>query len=243
MWQRDYAAPEPETDPAAVRLLPPAPPPAPPGTGSPPPPSASGPTNPGCGGDDLPPGLFEALNHFAVIRTTFETLALFPEDEGLAAEMFEIVRQAHEALVDDLRRLADYMLDERARRHGTSLWVLRAEIERLASQGASSRQIDSIMKTDVCSRARSDGSQPVRCWLLQHVYDPVTWKELSDAEFVARAFQEVARRLGPPPVREHEIAERAFQDYIMLVFACFATLDPMFFSSNPTPGDEDRRRD
>src|SRR5712692_4400873 len=49
--------------------------------------------------DDIPlgiayPCLEDGLNDFAVIRTTFETIDLFPEDRELRAEMMEIIHEA-----------------------------------------------------------------------------------------------------------------------------------------------------
>ena len=74
----------PETQPAAARLVPRRLPPAPPGTGEAPgapPPPERGPV----------PPLEDCLNDLAVIRTTFETMDVFPNDEDLRQDMAAMI--------------------------------------------------------------------------------------------------------------------------------------------------------
>src|SRR5213593_1196337 len=52
------------------------------------------------------PCLEDGLNDFAVIRTTFETIDLFPEDRELRTEMMGIIREARGNLLRRLRELS-----------------------------------------------------------------------------------------------------------------------------------------
>src|SRR6266849_1803030 len=45
------------------------------------------------------PCLEDGLNDFAVIRTTFETLDLFPDDQELRSEMLDIINDARNSLM------------------------------------------------------------------------------------------------------------------------------------------------
>ena len=53
------------------------------------------------------PCLEDGLNDFAVIRTTFETIDLFPEDDPIREEMMEIVNDARGNLLRRLNELHD----------------------------------------------------------------------------------------------------------------------------------------
>src|SRR5579875_1986706 len=60
------------------------------------------------------PCLEDGLNDFAVIRTTFETIDLFPENDPLRAEMMEIVKEARDNLVRRLQELRDKLSERKA---------------------------------------------------------------------------------------------------------------------------------
>src|SRR5688500_11754905 len=53
------------------------------------------------------PCLEDGLNDFAVIRTTFETIDVFPDDEELRLELMGIIKDARGKLVDRLEELRD----------------------------------------------------------------------------------------------------------------------------------------
>src|SRR5690349_18356887 len=65
------------------------------------------------------PCLEDGLNDFAVIRTTFETLDLFPEDDPIREEMMEIVHDARSNLLRRLNELRDKIQQNRAHFLGT----------------------------------------------------------------------------------------------------------------------------
>src|SRR6476659_5785462 len=65
------------------------------------------------------PCLEDGLNDFAVIRTTFETLDLFPEDDPIRDEMMEIVNDARSNLLRRLTELHDKIHASKAHFLGT----------------------------------------------------------------------------------------------------------------------------
>src|SRR5213593_1366408 len=67
------------------------------------------------------PCLEDGLNDFAVIRTTFETLDLFPDDLELRNEMMEIIDDARSSLRRRLIELRDKLESGQAHFLGTVL--------------------------------------------------------------------------------------------------------------------------
>src|SRR5258707_305354 len=65
------------------------------------------------------PCLEDGLNDFAVIRTTFETLDLFPEDDPIREEMMEIINDARRNLTRRMIELRDKVANDRAHFLGT----------------------------------------------------------------------------------------------------------------------------
>src|SRR3989440_12200225 len=60
------------------------------------------------------PCLEDGLNDFAVIRTTYETLDFFPDDQEMRGELLEIVKEARDSLIRRLTELADRVSARRA---------------------------------------------------------------------------------------------------------------------------------
>src|ERR671939_242680 len=60
------------------------------------------------------PCLEDGLNDFAVIRTTYETLEYFPDDEVMRKELMEIVEDARGKLVRRLTELSDRVAERTA---------------------------------------------------------------------------------------------------------------------------------
>src|SRR5581483_6201341 len=67
------------------------------------------------------PCLEDGLNDFAVIRTTFETIDLFPDDEQLREEMMGIINDARENLRRRLIELRERVASGQAHFLGTDL--------------------------------------------------------------------------------------------------------------------------
>src|SRR2546427_6708458 len=72
------------------------------------------------------PCLEDGLNDFAVIRTTYETLDFFPDDDEMRKELMEIVVDAREKLERRLSELSDRIKAKKAHFLGTDLNEFKA---------------------------------------------------------------------------------------------------------------------
>src|SRR3954447_17684143 len=95
------------------------------------------------------PCLEDGLNDFAVIRTTFETLDLFPDDQELRCEMMEIIEDARSSLKRRLIELRDKLESGQAHFLGTDLEEFKEAIVHLATKGNIRKTLDNMMKLDV----------------------------------------------------------------------------------------------
>ena len=92
------------------------------------------------------PCLEDGLNDFAVIRTTFETLDLFPEDDPIRDEMMEIVHDARGNLLRRLNELRDKIHANRAFFLGTDYDEFKARVLDMVKRGYRRLHLDSMMK-------------------------------------------------------------------------------------------------
>src|SRR5579871_4003004 len=97
------------------------------------------------------PCLEDGLNDFAVIRTTFETLDLFPEDDPIREEMMEIVNDARENLLRRLYELHDKIHANVAHFLGTDYNEFKDYALAIVNKGYPRRNLDSMMKLNVFS--------------------------------------------------------------------------------------------
>src|SRR5580658_7615915 len=92
------------------------------------------------------PCLEDGLNDFAVIRTTFETLDLFPEDDPIREEMMEIVHDARGNLLRRLTELRDKIHASRAFFLGTDYDEFKGRVLDMVKRGYRRLHLDSMMK-------------------------------------------------------------------------------------------------
>src|SRR5438105_9848357 len=74
------------------------------------------------------PCLEDGLNDFAVIRTTFETIDVFPDDDELRVEMMAIIQDARSNLLRRLEELRDRLSSGQAHFLGTDLQEFKDHI-------------------------------------------------------------------------------------------------------------------
>src|SRR2546423_7568913 len=72
------------------------------------------------------PCLEDGLNDFAVIRTTYETLDFFPDDDAMREELMQIINEAREKLVRRLSELQQRISAGQAHFLGTDLNEFKA---------------------------------------------------------------------------------------------------------------------
>src|SRR5215212_10039035 len=83
------------------------------------------------------PCLEDGLNDFAVIRTAFETLELFPNDPATQEELWEMIQDARRNLTRRLMELLERLIARKAHFLGTDLKQFRVWTLKLVEHGVS----------------------------------------------------------------------------------------------------------
>lgn len=187
------------------------------------------------------PCLEDGLNDFAVIRTTFETLDLFPDDQELRSEMMEIINDARNSLGRRLIELRDKLETGQAHFLGTDLNEFKEAIVHLAVKGNIRKTLDNMMKLDVFESvaivdAEQTGGVPEPIYLFELLphYALETLKPLPAREFIARVFDDVLESVQDDVnyQRKYSFDKNVFQKFIAVMFVNYATTDQMFYGTN-----------
>jgi hypothetical protein len=187
------------------------------------------------------PCLEDGLNDFAVIRTTFETLDLFPDDQELRSEMMEIINDARHSLKRRLIELRDKLESGQAHFLGTDLDEFKDAIIHLATKGNIRKTLDNMMKLDVFESvtthdAEQSGGQPEPVYLFELLpqYSLETLKPKPAREFISRVFDDVLTAVEHDANydRKYSFDKHVFQKFIAVMFVNYATTDPMFYGTN-----------
>jgi len=187
------------------------------------------------------PCLEDGLNDFAVIRTTFETLDLFPDDQELRSEMMGIINDARQSLQRRLVELRDKLESGQAHFLGTDLNEFKEALVHLSTKGNIRKTLDNMMKLDVFesvaaveAEAASEAPQPMyHLELLPH-HSLDSLRGLPAREFVARVFNDVLESVADDEnyLNKYRFDKNVFQKFISLMFVNYATTDPMFYGTN-----------
>jgi hypothetical protein len=184
------------------------------------------------------PCLEDGLNDFAVIRTTFETLDLFPEDDPIRDEMMEIVNDARSNLLRRLAELHDKIQADTAHFLGTDYSEFKDYSVAMIQKGYPRRNLDSMMKLNVFSSvAEAEGHSDANELLFNFEFKYADVQEmlpLDPSAFIVALFEEVINSVkddsnyrGKYPFDKH-----VFQKFIAVMFVNYATTDPMFYGIN-----------
>src|SRR5436190_19006667 len=187
------------------------------------------------------PCLEDGLNDFAVIRTTFETLDLFPDDQELRCEMMDIINDARDSLKRRLVELRDKLESGQAHFLGTDLNEFKEAVVHLCTKGNIRKTLDQMMKLDVFeSVAIVDAAESgdvldptYRFELLPH-YSLATLQPKPAREFISRVFDDVLESVADDSNYESKYTfdKHVFQKFIALMFVNYATTDQMFYGTN-----------
>lgn len=187
------------------------------------------------------PCLEDGLNDFAVIRTTFETLDLFPDDLELRSEMMGIILDARSSLQRRLVELRDKLRSGQAHFLGTDLDEFKESLVHLATKGNIRKTLDNMMKLDVfesvaqVEASSGDGAaEPMyRLEMLPH-HSLELMQPLAAREFVSRVFDDVLESVEDDANYESKYSfdRNVFQKFISVMFVNYATTDPMFYGTN-----------
>src|SRR5579871_3128102 len=184
------------------------------------------------------PCLEDGLNDFAVIRTTFETLDLFADDDPIREEMMEIVNDARGNLLRRLHELHDKIQASRAHFLGTDYNEFKTYALDIVHRGYPRRNLDSMMKLNVFSSvAEAEGQNDASDLLFyfQFAYtDPEKLPRLSPREFIVALFDEVLNSVEDDRnySGKYQFDKNVFQKFIAVMFINYATTDPMFYGIN-----------
>ncbi len=184
------------------------------------------------------PCLEDGLNDFAVIRTTFETIDLFPADDPIREEMMEIVNDARGNLLRRLAELHDKIHTGHAHFLGTDYTEFKDYSLAMVHKGYPRRNLDSMMKLNVFSsvaeaEGHADPSHLLFYFEFTHI-DGAKMSSLEPREFIVSLFEEVI--LSVKDNRNYSTKymfdRNVFQKFIAVMFVNYATTDPMFYGIN-----------
>ncbi len=185
------------------------------------------------------PCLEDGLNDFAVIRTTFETLDLFPEDDPIREEMMEIVTDARSNLLRRLIELRDKIHTNHAHFLGTDLNEFKSYSLDMVNRGYPRRNLDSMMKLNVFSSvAEAEGYTDSNELLYHYEFLPGTnapaVAALPAREFIVTLFNDVLTGVTDDNnyKSKYLFDRNVFQKFIAVMFVNYATTDPMFYGIN-----------
>jgi hypothetical protein len=185
------------------------------------------------------PCLEDGLNDFAVIRTTFETLDLFPEDDPIREEMMEIVEDARTNLVRRLKELRDKIYQSKAFFLGTDYDEFKGRTLDMVKRGYRRLHLDSMMKLTVFVSVAEAEGESASNELMYH-YEFVKGTPMSElVEMPARAFivslfnDVLTSVTDDANYRSKYLFDRnVFQKFIAVMFVNYATTDPIFYGIN-----------
>jgi hypothetical protein len=187
------------------------------------------------------PCLEDGLNDFAVIRTTFETIDVFPDDDELRDEMMAIIADARGNLVRRLEELRDRIVEGQAHFLGTDLEVFKDYVVQMATRGTIRRNLDNMMKVDVFeSVSKVDQERTGLPPEPMYRYDPLPLHQLSSIqplpprEFIGRVFDDILDAVTDDANYQNKYSfdRFVFQKFIAVMFVNYATTDPMFYGTN-----------
>ncbi len=185
------------------------------------------------------PCLEDGLNDFAVIRTTYETLDFFPDDEAMRRELMEIVNDARAKLVRRLAELRDRIAYRSAHFLGTNLEEFKSYALDIIHRGYPRRNLDSMMKLTVFTsvaehEGQTDGAEPLYYLRLRNHHDLPRLSQQPARDFVAALFADVLDSVEDETnyANRYSFDKNVFQKFIALMFINYATTDPIFYGTN-----------
>jgi hypothetical protein len=164
----------------------------------------------------LEPGLQSA----AVIRTTFETLVYFPDDEDMRRELLEVIERARQEFAAYVGAVADE-LEAYQERFTCNYEQFQDYVIDMATRGHPGRNLDSMMRIYAFDDAHFYLDLPAGM-------DADAAMAISGRELFVRFLRHLqARILDHVSYIDRTAFNRfVFQQYIAIMFITFATTDP-----------------
>ncbi len=185
------------------------------------------------------PCLEDGLNDFAVIRTTFETLDLFPDDDPIREEMMEIINDARSNLLRRLFELRDKIRDNKAHFLGTDYNEFKTYTLDIVRRGYPRRNLDSMMKLNVFgsvaeAEGHSDSNDLLYFYEFGLTVNMGQLEMMPPREFIVTLFEDVLISVQDDSYykNKYQFDRNVFQKFIAVMFVNYATTDPMFYGIN-----------
>ncbi len=181
--------------------------------------------------------LEDMLNDCAVIRTTFETFDLFPADDPIREEMQEIINDARANMRRRCRELrADiYALNVLDRPLDIEEFSKIARI--LLVTGHPRCRLDAFMKVNVfqsIANQEAGENEPalMYCYELLPPVTTPTAVAMSAIRLTTVIFEDLLHSIETNGnyASKHVFDRNVFQKYVAIMFACYATTDPLFYN-------------
>lgn len=177
------------------------------------------------------------LNDCAVIRATLETFDLFPADDPIREEMREIISDARA----NMRRRCNQLC---ADIHALSVLDRSLDINefsnimrRLLLAGHPRCRLDAFMKLNVfqCVAKMEAGENEPALMYHYELLPPVTTLTavaMSASRLTTMIFEDLLQSIDMDAhyVSKHAFDRNVFQKYVAIMFACYATTDPLFYA-------------
>ena len=185
------------------------------------------------------PCLEDGLNDFAVIRTTYETLEYFPDDDAMRVELMEIIEEARGKLERRLRELRDRLEERKAHFLGTDLEEFKGYVLDIVNRGYPRRNLDSMMKLNVFSsvaeaEGHTLGSEPLYRYEFRPGRKVAEMSQLPPVAFIGQLFADVLESVLDDAhyERKYLFDRNVFQKFIAVMFVNYATTEPIFYGIN-----------
>jgi hypothetical protein len=185
------------------------------------------------------PCLEDGLNDFAVIRTTFETIDVFPDDQELRHEMMAIIADARGNLIRRLSELRDRIVEGQAHFLGTDLQEFKDRVMHMATRGTVRRNLDNMMKVDVFESVSkteaAGGGMPEPMYRYEFLPQHQAKVHLPARQFIGALFGDVLDAVADDRNydRKYTFDREVFQKFIAVMFVNYATTNPVFYGTNP----------
>ena len=166
------------------------------------------------------------LNDLAVIRTTFETMEIFPEDEALRLEMIGIIADARACLTLHLQELSSNLSE--AQTEELQLERFREQILRMVARGMDRGWLDRLMKvtlfTSVGEEEAARTGEPFEAKFRYEFLPELELPQLHSLSlpaFVDRVVQDLRQAVTDDPnyVSKFLFEKYVFQKFVAVLFA------------------------
>jgi hypothetical protein len=187
------------------------------------------------------PCLEDGLNDFAVIRTAYETLDAF-DDEEMRQELGEIIADARRALARRLMELLERVLSGKAHFLGADTQKFKRCALELIQRGCSRHNLDAVMKvnvfTSVAEAALEAKDAGVDSTFYRYEFhnseQAARLAELNGRDFMLSLYADVLDSVLDESnyLDKYTFDRYIFQPFIALLFTTYAATDPVFYGTH-----------